>query len=447
MAKKNGLKVGLLLACLVPFQLLGQKYNIYQHELPNGLDIIVIENSTVPLVTIEIDVRNGAYTEPPEYDGLSHLYEHMFFKANEMIPTQEQYLDRTRELGMVWNGTTSDERVNYFFTLAKDSLLAGLEFMKAAIMTPLFLPEELVRERPVVTGEFDRFESNPYFHWNRAVNKKLWYKYFSRKNAIGDRDIILTADQNKMRTIQNRYYIPNNSALLISGDVEHEAIFKLAEDYFGEWKRGADPFKLFPIPENPPLKKSEEVIVEQPVNIVAMQIALHGPSVSKDTKSTYAADVFSYVLSQKNSAFQKNLVESGLCQQASLGYGTLDHTGPIGIYAFTTADKYQEAKAAVFAEIAKFTDPDYISADQIEYAKTQLEIEQLYAQESPSAFVHMVGFWWAVTGSLDYYLTYVDKLKAINRKDIDEYVSKYIQEQPYVMGIMLSPEARKQLSL
>jgi len=433
--------------CLYPLQLFSQQYNIYQHELSNGLDIVVIENNTVPLVTIEIDVRNGAYTEPPEYDGLSHLYEHMFFKANELIPTQEQYLDRTRELGMVWNGTTSDERVNYYFTIGKDSLHAGLEFMKAAIMTPLFLPEELVRERPVVTGEFDRNESNPYFHLGRAVNKKLWYKYFSRKNTIGDRDIILTADQKKMQTIQNRYYVPNNSALLISGDVKHEAIFKLAEAYFGEWKRGEDPFILFPIPEHPPLTKSEEVIVEQPVNIVAMQIALHGPSLSKDTKSTFAADVFSYVLSQKNSSFQKNLVESGLCLQANLGYYTLDHTGPISIFAFVRADKYEEAKAAVFAEIDKFTEPGYLTEDQIEYAKTQLEIGEMYAQESPSEFVHTVGFWWAVTGSLDYYLNYVDNLKAINRKDIDEYVRKYIQKQPYVMGIMLSPEARKQLSL
>jgi len=210
MSGKLFLVVCFFLLCLTPFLLLAQKYHIYQQELTNGLDVIVVENSTVPLVTIEIDVRNGAYTEPPEYDGLSHLYEHMFFKANESIPDQERYLERTRELGMVWNGTTSEERVNYFFTISKDSLEEGLEFMKAAIKTPLFLQEELERERPVVTGEFDRAESSPFFHLNREVSKKLWYKYFSRKNVIGDREIILTADQNKMRTIQKRYYIPNN---------------------------------------------------------------------------------------------------------------------------------------------------------------------------------------------------------------------------------------------
>ena len=121
---------------LAPISSWAQKYNIYHQELDNGLDLIVIENSTVPLVTIEIDVRNGAYTEPPEFDGLSHLYEHMFFKANESIPNQERFLERTRELGMTWNGTTSEERVNYYFTIPKDSLRQGMEFMKAAITTP-----------------------------------------------------------------------------------------------------------------------------------------------------------------------------------------------------------------------------------------------------------------------------------------------------------------------
>jgi predicted Zn-dependent peptidase len=73
-------------------------------------------------------------------------------------------------------------------------------------MTPLFLQEELERERPVVTAEFDRAESNPYFQLNREVERKLWYKYYSRKNVMGDRDTILTAGQDKMRTIQKRYY-------------------------------------------------------------------------------------------------------------------------------------------------------------------------------------------------------------------------------------------------
>src|SRR4051794_33166918 len=85
-------------------------------KLDNGLEIVVIENSKVPLATVEIAVKNGAYTEGPEYSGLSHLFEHMFFKANRDYPNQQAFLKRTQELGAIWNGTTDNERVNYFMT-------------------------------------------------------------------------------------------------------------------------------------------------------------------------------------------------------------------------------------------------------------------------------------------------------------------------------------------
>ena len=61
----------------------------YWKQLSNGLQVVVIENDKVPLATIEIAVKNGAYTEGPEYSGLSHLFEHMFFKANQEYPDQE----------------------------------------------------------------------------------------------------------------------------------------------------------------------------------------------------------------------------------------------------------------------------------------------------------------------------------------------------------------------
>jgi len=445
MTRKRFLIAWGVLLYLLPLLCLGQKYGIYSTKLPNGLDVIVVENHIVPLITIELDVRNGSYTESPEYNGLSHLYEHMFFKANASIPSQEKYLERARELGMSWNGTTSEERVNYFFTMSKDSLAQGLAFMKAATITPLFLQTELERERPVVTGEYDRNEANPYYHLFVAVNKKLWSKYYSRKNVLGERETILSADQKKMQTIKDRYYIPNNSALLIAGDVEHEQVFKLAERYFGDWKKGEDPFALYPVPEHPPLTKTETVIVEKPVNAVMLWIAWHGPSVSKDLAATYAADVLSYILSQRNSSFQKRLVESGLCSNVNFSYQTLNHTGPIRLIAQLSADKYPEAERVIFEELKKLTNADYYTDEQLATAKNQLERSELYSQEQPSSFVHTVGYWWAVTGGLDYYFHYVDNLRKVTRKDINDYVQKYVQGAPYVKGVIVSPNDKKKI--
>jgi zinc protease len=423
-----------------------QKYEIYEKALKNGLDVVVVQNPAVPLVTVEIVTKNGAYTESPEYNGLSHLYEHMFFKANEAIPNQEGYMERLRELGASWNGSTGQELVNYFITIGKDSLEPGMQFMHDAITGPLFKEEELAKERPVVLGEYDRNEANPYFHLDRAVEEKVWWKYFSYKNPLGERNIITTATTEKMHTIQHRFYIPNNSALILAGDITANDGFALAQKYFGSWKKGPDPFKTLDLPEHPPIQKTETVIVEKPVNAVTIQIEWQGPSVSKDPKATYAADVFTFILGQQTSAFYKNLVESGLAYSANLSYNTLDHVGPITLFVQTSPEKYEACRKAIFDELAKMTSIDYFSNEQLENAKTILAIDEQYEREQASQYVHTVGYWWAVAG-LDYYLDYVDNLKKITQVDIKRYLTTYIVDKPYVMGVLVSPEMRKQLGL
>src|SRR5205823_6789650 len=80
--------------------------DIASRKLANGLEIVVLEDHSVPIVTIELAVRNGSFTEPPELNGLSHLYEHMFFKANRAIANQEAYLQKIGQLGIAYNGET-----------------------------------------------------------------------------------------------------------------------------------------------------------------------------------------------------------------------------------------------------------------------------------------------------------------------------------------------------
>jgi len=423
-----------------------QKYGITTHVLDNGLEVIVVENHSVPLVTVELDVKNGSYTESPEYDGLSHLYEHMFFKANAKIPSQEAYMERLRELGATFNGTTSEERVNYFITFPKDSLEQGLVFMYDAVTSPLFLEQELINERPVVTGEYDRGEANPFFHLNRAVSEKVWWKYYSRKNVIGDREVILTTTPEKMQTIQHRFYIPNNSALLLAGDITPEEGFALAEKIFSDWERGPNPFDEYKVPDHPPIQEIEVVVVEKPVSAVTMMYEWQGPSVGKDPKSTYAADVLSFILGQQTSKFQKDLVESGLALGVNFSYYTLNHTGPITLFAQTTPEKFDACQKALFEELEKMTDPNYFTDEQLENAKTILATNEQYARETASQFVHTVGFWWAVAG-LDYYLNYIENLNKVTREDIKNYLETYVVNKNYVLGVLTSPENAEKVSL
>ena len=415
--------------------------------LANGLEVIVLEDHSVPLVTVELAVRNGSYTEPPELNGLSHLYEHMFFKANRATENREDYIANIDQLGIIYNGETKEELVNYYFTTTTPNFPVAMRFMRDSTLYPTFNPRQFEQERVVVIGELDRHESNPFGFLSVEMNNRLFYKYPSRKSPGGNRQTVGTATVEMMRLIQGRYYVPNNSAIVVTGDVTPAEAFRVVESLYGGWeRRPKDPFAEFPLVEHPALEKSEAVIIKQPVQNIIISIGWHGPSIGKDDAGTYAADVFSFILRQPNSRFQRSLVDSGLVTGAGFGYYTQRNVGPINIIAQTTPDKARAAVRAIYEEIAHFNDPDYFTDEELESAKALLEADDLYSREKLSEYAHTISFWWASTG-LDYFRGYLKRLRATSRTDISRYVTTYIQGKPHVGLALMSEESLKQSGL
>jgi zinc protease len=419
---------------------------IQRTTLANGLEVIVIENPGVPLVTLEVVVRNGAFTQTPAFEGLAHLYEHMIFGANADYPAAEDFLARLSELGADYNGRTSEEAVNYWMTLGADSVEPAMRALASALRYPAFRKDELEREREVVLGEYDRNESNPFYHLQRGVDRALWTNVWSRKNPLGERRVIQSTTPAQMREIQRRYYVPNNTALVITGAVSAQYAFRLVQEHFGDWKRAPDPFTADPIPPIPPLKQHGAVVVEQPVGTVLVMLRWHGPSARGDVGATYAADVFSDVLNQDGSRFKRKLVDSGLFQSIQVHYYTLNHTGPITILGETTPEKLRPALAALELELERVDDPDYYTAAEIETVTRRRIADTMFQLERSSGFAHQVAFWWSVTG-LDYFLGYVDAMSRQTPAELRAYARKYIVGQPHVTGVLVSPQIRRQLGL
>jgi zinc protease len=436
-----------LAATPVPAQSRAELEKVIQRRvLSNGLEVIVVENHGMPIATVEVDVKNGSFTQSPEFAGLAHMYEHMFFKANEHYPDADAFIDRASELGAIFNGTTVEERVNYYITLPADSLEGGMRLLAASLRAPLFRGDELERERQVVLGEYDRQESSPFFDFTNAIGKKLWPESWSRKNVIGDREVIRAVTPEKMQVIRQRYYVPNNSALIVTGDVTPAMVFDLAERLYGNWAKGADPFATEPIPPIPALARNEGVISEAPVSAVTVMLQWQGPSVGKDPAATYAADVFSDALNSSSSEFQHRLVDSGLWQSVGVNYYTLNHVGPITISGQTSPGRLREALAALDAEIDRLDDPGYFTRDELVAVKAQRAVQSAFGVERTSGLTHTIGFWWAVA-DLDYFMGYVDNMAKQTPADLQSYAQRYIVGKPRVTGVLISPSDRRALKL
>jgi zinc protease len=241
----------------------------------------------------------------------------------------------------------------------------------------------------------------------------------------------------------------------VTGDVKPNEVFSIVEQVMGDWERRAtDPFKEFPLVEHPPLPKSEAVIIEKQTGEesqsagqnVLIQIGWHGPSIGKDDKATYAADVFSYILGQPDSRFQRNLVDSGLATGASVNYYTQRNVGPISIFLLTTPEKAKGVLKAVYEEIGQFASPDYFTKEELEASKAILEARDLFDREQTNEYTHTLGFWWSSTG-IEYFRGYQKNLNAVTRADVNEYVTRYILNKPHVAIAMLAPEDKSKAAL
>lgn len=419
---------------------------IRQKVLANGLEVIVVPSGGVPIATVELVVKNGAFTQTPEYAGLAHLFEHMFFKANDSYPEPDAFMDRAATLGAAFNATTREELVSYYLTVVADSVEGGMQFLEAALRGAQFRADELAREKVVVLGEYDRAESSPWFRLDERMGHVLWGDFWSRKNTIGDRSVINDVTPAQMRTIRDLYYVPNNSALIVAGDVEPERVFRLAEAIFGDWPRGEDPFRRAPIPAVTPLTGNVGVIVEEPVNAVTVQIQWHGPSASADQAATFAADVYSDMLNLPSSRFQRRLVESGLWQVVGVNYYTLNHVGPISVSGQTSPEKLREALKALDAELAATLEPGYFSVEELEAVKANRAVTTAFGAERASENAHTIGFWWSVVG-LDYHLRYIDEMARQTPAQLQAYARRFIIGKPRVVGVMLPEGAKDRLGL
>ena len=209
------------------------------------------------------------------------------------------------------------------------------------------------------------------------------------------------ATPERLKQIYEQFYVPNNAAVVITGDVATVDAFALAAKHFTRWKRAGDPFANLTLPPMPPLKAHRQVTVPLEATDVTLLVRWQGPRVREDPAGAYAADLFVAILNDPISAMQSRLLDTGLFQSVVMYSATRAHVGEVSLEAVTTADQLVAASAALRAEVAAFAGPGYVTAEALEIAKKRQEVQWAIAMEAPSGLAHFVGELWSVAG-LDY---------------------------------------------
>jgi zinc protease len=251
-----------------------------KYKLKNGLEVILSEDHTLPLVSVNIWYHVGPAYELPGRTGFAHLFEHMMFQGSEHVGPKAhfRYLEAAGATGI--NGTTSFDRTNYFETVPSNrvDLALWLESDRMGYLLPTLDQEKLANQRDVVRNERRQSRENtPY----GVVQEELFHLLFPKGhpyygNVIGSHADIEAARLKDVRDFFRQYYTPNNASLCIAGDFDAKTIKADVEKYFGTLPEGPAVPKLDV--KTPAITAERRAVVTDTVELPKVYMAWFGPA-------------------------------------------------------------------------------------------------------------------------------------------------------------------------
>lgn len=427
--------------------------NLYEYKLKNGLTLFVAENHNVPLSYIEVAVRCGAFTQEKETAGLFHLYEHMMFKGNSLYKDAASVTNALSNLGVAdWNGTTDLECVNYYFTVPSSKTREGLEFWSAAIRSPLLNKNELENEKKVVLSEINGNFSSPERISTSYVSRMMFPDSPWKMDPSGSVDVVQNASVKSLKNIQKTFYIPNNSAVFVGGDVNPDEVSKMVEEIFGDWKRAKSPFEKNTIQHSKtPFSETKYCVMpfeKCSKEIAQISVTYRGPDAAFDRNDTYSSDVFTEILSNPSGIFKRSVVADSYIgvpesDYVSAGYYTRKTCGEFSVTAIVTMPEEELASRAKYfsvsiPELLK-EEAENITQSEIEKTVRKIEDSNIFTNETSEGLLRTVRFWW-ICADEDYFFTYNEKMGEVTSQKIAEFVEKYIEGKNPIVEVLVNPE-------
>jgi zinc protease len=206
---------------------------ITEYALPNGLHILTLPDSSKPTTTVNLTIKVGSRMENYGETGMAHLLEHLMFKGTPHFPDPKKTMS---DRGLSWNGTTSDDRTNYFASMAEnaDNLDVYLHWLAEALTQSFIAKKDLDSEMTVVRNEMERGENDPgnVLFQNVRAAAFHWHNY--AKSTIGARADVENVDIARLQAFYRQYYQPDNAVLIVAGKFDETKTLAIIAQTFGK---------------------------------------------------------------------------------------------------------------------------------------------------------------------------------------------------------------------
>jgi len=430
--------IALLLAIAIPaarawFTSPLKTYPVQRHVLPNGMTVILQEVHGRPLVSVNIFVRAGGYLDTQRLDGMAHFYEHLFFRGT---PTRSgmEMKRQIEALGGQTNAETTKDFTHFYVDLPSRHVIEAIEILGDSLMHPAFNPKDIDQERLVVLNEVGMNGQSPSSLLVRLMYGQAFKVHPYRNSVIGNERAVKNITREDFVDFQHKYYTPDRVVLVVVGDFHTAPVLRHVQRYFQDFPA------VTPTPDpnspEPPQNEVRTVLEEMNIGNAFVLLGFHVAGLNRPA-DVVALDVLTFMLGQGEGALlARNLVyQNRLAWGINVDFLTQRDPGLMIISANSPPDKVDDAKAALLHNLDLIQEGRFSDQD-LERARNYLAHIYLLGNETNRGKASELGTY-AVLGSVDFAVNYLDRVNQVTRDDIVRVARTYLGDD--YTQVMLRP--------
>src|SRR6184192_3412519 len=394
--------------------------------LANGLTLIVQEDRSAPVASVQAWCATGSTTEDKHLGaGLSHILEHMLFKGTKTRSTNE-IAQKVQDVGGYINAYTSFDRTVYWIDVPKDGVPVALDVLADAMMNSTLPEEEYAKEQDVIRREFAMGMDDPDRMAGQLLFATAYQRHPYRLPVVGLIDVFNQLTSDDVVRYYRARYVPNNLTFIVVGDVDADAIRKQLGDFFKDYP--AKSLTPVYVPSEPPQLGRREMHQEFVTELTRLSLAWHIPEITHP--DVPALDLLSTILGEGRSSrlYRRVREESGLAFGVSAFSYTPGDPGLLGVDA-TVDPKKRDAAEKLILQIVAEVKQAGVTADELMKAKKMSLSHHLDALTTMRGQASDLGSNWLLMRNLNFSRDYLTAVQKVTVDDIRRVATKYLVDQ------------------
>lgn len=406
-----------------------------KYELENGLDVVLHQDKSDPIVSVAIQYGVGSNREKTGRTGFAHLFEHMLFQESENVP-QDEFFKKIQDAGGTLNGGTWKDGTIYYEVVPKNAMemVLWMESDRMGYLINTVTESAFYNQQEVVQNEKrQRVDNNPYGHTSWVIDKNIYPEGHPYNwQVIGELKDLQNATVEDVREFYDRFYGPNNATLVLAGDFETSEAKNLIEKYFGEIKKRQEVEPMEP----QPVTISETKRLYHEDNFAnAPQLNMVWPTVQQYTDDAYALDFLAEILSEgKKAPLYKVLVkDKNLTSRTTAYNNSQELAGEFHMIITANSGVDLDSIESGINEALTLFETEGVTDRDIERIKAGLETDFYNGVSSVLGKSFQLARYNTFTGDPGFIEKDIENIKKVTKEDVMRVYNEYIKDKPFVM--------------